>query len=214
MIIYPLPQVPADCDVLFCNERIALWTYFRQELERRFEQTKFNSNASGDDVHDGSWAEKLMNKIKGSRGPSVASQGKNSSANDVSDHISEIVAKMGGAAMSHAERESRASRNSELVDGGTVTGMMTSPVSRTSLASMNRRESHTSEHRSRVESTMDPILEGKLSRRHPLHLPLAIYRSHSYLTQLLYLVYTSTHYWEGPAELAARSKQTTSYAKP
>ena len=155
-------DVPSDCDVQFCNERIALWTYFRQELEKRFEAQKFNSETGGS-VHDGSWAEKLMNltKSKGSRGPSANSQSKQNSVKDASDHVSELIAKMGGLAASQAERESRASRNnSEHADANG--GMMTSPVSRTSLASIGyRRDSQASEHRSRVESTMDPILEGR-----------------------------------------------------
>ena len=104
-----------------------------------------------------------LTKTKGSRGNSAASQGGKSSANEASEVIAEVIAKMGGGALSQAERESRASRNnSEHTDGNTG-GMMTSPVSRTSLASINfqRRDSQASEHRSRVESTMDPILEGR-----------------------------------------------------
>ena len=144
-------QVPSDCDVLFCNERIALWTFFRQELEKRFEQQKFNSE-SGGSVHDGSWAEKFMNKVgRGGKSKSQASQEK-----DASEHVSEIITKMGGKrreshASSHVSQHDNHSmqvieetdgEGKKAVGGGGVGSgqrSMTQPVSRNSITSHHSR---------------------------------------------------------------------------
>ena len=240
-------DVPADCDVLFCNERIALWTFFRQELEKRFEQQKFNSESGesstshhttplhshslhftppffkktlsdtpptiphhttphllmpfssppcivvsihigGSGVHDGSWADKFIGKVsRAARSKSVASQEKEK---DASEHVSEVIAKMGGR-----RRESQASshmsghenhslhvidevggkdkgKGQHVAGSGMMSGMMTQPVSRTSIVS----------HPSR--GTLDQRRESEVNAE------------------------------DFTAELTAKIKQSSSFAKP
>ena len=140
-------DVPSDCDVQFCVERVALWTFFRQELEKRFEQQKFNSE-SGGSVHDGSWADKFMNKVgRGGKSKSQASHNK-SSEKDGSEHVSEVIAKMGGKGPrreSHASScHSQMEAIEELGNGGgkgitsaTTTVRSSMPASRSSMSRLD-----------------------------------------------------------------------------